>query len=297
MKSIVDLADEALIIIEESKKDDDVDANKDGKKDVDEISGADLLKRKTLLVLKKMNPEKIDKAIGSIYKVYVFFYLRLPLLAIDSTAHSTSDFFGLTYIRILHADGSLWLRFFPSNLHARSPWHSRSPSSSKSRVSSGDWRLHCVSTVDEPNQLRSHPLLYCSTGDRFITPVLKKITPDEYARWAPVVMSWIAKAIAMSIAWQVQTVISAFTSALKGGLMMALATYQFCIYRKINPFGLIPPDHSKSVVDEGLSYVFAALGFYTQFRSGFSLPTPFNLLLWPFQAAEVWIRWTITNKA
>jgi hypothetical protein len=73
MKSIVDLADEALIIIEESKKDDDVDANKDGKKDVDEISGADLLKRKTLLVLKKMNPEKIDKAIGSIYKVYVFF--------------------------------------------------------------------------------------------------------------------------------------------------------------------------------------------------------------------------------
>ena len=50
-----------------------MDANKDGKKDVDEISGADLLKRKTLLVLKKMNPEKIDKAIGSIYKVYVFF--------------------------------------------------------------------------------------------------------------------------------------------------------------------------------------------------------------------------------
>jgi hypothetical protein len=79
MKSIVDLADEALIIIEESKKDDDVDANKDGKKDVDEISGADLLKRKTLLVLKKMNPEKIDKAIGSIYKVYVFSDLRLPL--------------------------------------------------------------------------------------------------------------------------------------------------------------------------------------------------------------------------
>jgi hypothetical protein len=72
MKSIVDLADETLVIIEESKKDDDVDADKDGKKDVDGISGADLLKRKTLLVLKKMNPEKIDKAIGSSYKVYVF---------------------------------------------------------------------------------------------------------------------------------------------------------------------------------------------------------------------------------
>ena len=71
MTAIEDLADEALLILEEVKKDDDVDADKDGKKDVDEISGSQLLKRKTLLVLKKMNPEKIDKAISSIYKVYV----------------------------------------------------------------------------------------------------------------------------------------------------------------------------------------------------------------------------------
>lgn len=71
MNAITDLADEALVILEEVKKDDDADDDKDGKKDVDEISGSELLKRKTLLVLKKMNPEKIDKAIGSIYKVYV----------------------------------------------------------------------------------------------------------------------------------------------------------------------------------------------------------------------------------
>lgn len=71
MDAIVDLADEALIIIEETKKDDDVDADKDGKKDVKQISGSELLKRKTLLVLKKMNPEKIDKAVSSIYKVWL----------------------------------------------------------------------------------------------------------------------------------------------------------------------------------------------------------------------------------
>lgn len=71
MNAIVELADEALVILEEVKKDDDVDADKDGKKDVEQISGSELLKRKTLLVLKKMNPEKIDKAISSIYKVYV----------------------------------------------------------------------------------------------------------------------------------------------------------------------------------------------------------------------------------
>ena len=59
MAAIKDLSDEAMIIINESKKDDDVDADKDGKKDVEQISGKEYLQRKTLLVLKKMNPEKV----------------------------------------------------------------------------------------------------------------------------------------------------------------------------------------------------------------------------------------------
>eukprot|EP00977_Amphora_coffeiformis_P011073 scaffold2655_cov179-Amphora_coffeaeformis.AAC.6 len=101
----------------------------------------------------------------------------------------------------------------------------------------------------------------------------------------------------MSIAWSIQSVISGFTSALKGGLMMAQAFYQFCVYRNIDLFGLIPPDNTKSVVDEALSYVFAGLGFYVQFKSGFTLPAPLNLLLWPLQLAEQYIRWTITKKA
>lgn len=71
MNAITELADEALIILEEVKKDDDRDDDKDGKKDVDQLSGSELMKRKTLLVLKKMNPEKIDKAIASIYKVWL----------------------------------------------------------------------------------------------------------------------------------------------------------------------------------------------------------------------------------
>ena len=101
----------------------------------------------------------------------------------------------------------------------------------------------------------------------------------------------------MSIAWYIQSVIAGVTSALKGGLMMARAAYMFCTYRNINLFGLIPPDNSKSVVDEVLSYIFAALGFYVQFRSGFTLPTPLNLLLWPLQVGEYYIRWTITKKS
>ncbi len=75
--------------------------------------------------------------------------------------------------------------------------------------------------------------------------------------------------------------------------MMARAFYQFCIYREMKLFGLIADDHTKSVVDEVLSYIFAAMGFYVQFRAGFKLPFPFNLLLWPFQLAENYIRWSI----
>jgi hypothetical protein len=99
----------------------------------------------------------------------------------------------------------------------------------------------------------------------------------------------------MSIAWYIQTIVSATASALTGGLMMARATYQALVHRNIRLFGLIPEDHSKTAVDEVLSYLFAGLGFYTQFRLGFQLPTPFNILLFPFEFAEYYIRWSITK--
>lgn len=71
MEALSDLADEALIIIEESKKDDNQDANRDGKKDVDSLSGTQLLTRKTKLVLSKMHPKKVDAALSSLYTVWL----------------------------------------------------------------------------------------------------------------------------------------------------------------------------------------------------------------------------------
>ena len=77
--------------------------------------------------------------------------------------------------------------------------------------------------------------------------------------------------------------------------MMAQATYHFCLHRNIKLFGLVKESAADTVLDEGLSYVFAGLGFYAQFKSGFKLPAPMNLLLWPFELAEYYIRWTITK--
>lgn len=54
-----DLGDEAIKIIEASKKDDEVDEDKDGKKDVEQIDSKALLLRKAHLVATKMNPEKV----------------------------------------------------------------------------------------------------------------------------------------------------------------------------------------------------------------------------------------------
>jgi hypothetical protein len=47
--------------------------------------------------------------------------------------------------------------------------------------------------------------------------------------------------------------------------------------------------------DEVLSYGLAALGFYFQFSLNFDVPFPFNLLLWPLEFVEYYLRWSITK--
>jgi hypothetical protein len=71
VEALRDLGDEAMNIIEANKKDDKVDENEDGISDVDQISAKDLLLRKANLVVTKMNPAKIDKALSSIYTVWL----------------------------------------------------------------------------------------------------------------------------------------------------------------------------------------------------------------------------------
>ena len=57
-----------MVIIEESKKDDKVDADGDGTPDTEQIGNREFVKRKTKLVLAKINPERVNDAIASIYK-------------------------------------------------------------------------------------------------------------------------------------------------------------------------------------------------------------------------------------
>ncbi|KAL7465309.1 hypothetical protein ACHAXS_005637 [Conticribra weissflogii] len=70
-KALKDISQEALVIVEESKKDDAADEDNDGVSDVKQISGKALVKRKLKLVLTKMDPNKVNAAIQSIYKVWM----------------------------------------------------------------------------------------------------------------------------------------------------------------------------------------------------------------------------------
>jgi hypothetical protein len=99
----------------------------------------------------------------------------------------------------------------------------------------------------------------------------------------------------MSMAWSIQSVISATASALDGGLIMARALYAFCVAHRLKLAGLIPDRHEDTYADELFSYLFAFLGFYYQFRMGFDIPLPLSLVLWPFNLAEYYIRWSITK--
>eukprot|EP00529_Nitzschia_sp_RCC80_P028885 CAMPEP_0113494074 /NCGR_PEP_ID=MMETSP0014_2-20120614/28921_1 /TAXON_ID=2857 /ORGANISM="Nitzschia sp." /LENGTH=335 /DNA_ID=CAMNT_0000387959 /DNA_START=183 /DNA_END=1190 /DNA_ORIENTATION=- /assembly_acc=CAM_ASM_000159 len=230
--AVKDLASEAAVIVEESKKDDKVDDNKDGIADVDQLSDKEYVKRKTLLVLQKMNPNKVDKAIQSIYTVWlsVMAVLCIQFARTIQMAKSISEF------------------------------------------------------VAQPVQ-------------RFVAPVIKAATPDQYDKWVPVILGWITQAIGMSMAWTIASIQIAFASSMNGGLMLARSSYKALLKRNIRLGGLIVDNHEDTSIDEYASYVFAALGLLFQLSNGLSAPFPLNFILWPFQMAEWFVRASVMSAS
>jgi hypothetical protein len=137
----------------------------------------------------------------------------------------------------------------------------------------------------------------------------------NYHKWIPIVIGWVCKATAMSLAWRIQRVLTAYTSAIAGGLMCSRAVFRMIRKRGIRFFGLLPqqntsqskPDTTGSTdttmhdthLDEFLGYMIALCGLYSQIGHGFGfeIPFPLNLVTWPFDLAERWIQWQITKKS
>lgn len=132
-------------------------------------------------------------------------------------------------------------------------------------------------------------------AEKYVTPHIQHAVPKEYQKWVPVIISWITKSVGMSVAWTLQTIISAVTSAIEGGLMMSRSLLKICIEKGMDFDGMIPKDFRKTRLDETIAYAFAAIGFIFQTYHWFDMPFPFNILFFPFEIAEFYIRWTVTD--
>mmetsp|Transcript_48677 Transcript_48677/g.136934 ORF Transcript_48677/g.136934 Transcript_48677/m.136934 type:complete len:399 (+) Transcript_48677:851-2047(+) len=123
-------------------------------------------------------------------------------------------------------------------------------------------------------------------------PVLVYAMRDhkDYHKWIPTIISYICKSIAISIAWYVQRIISAFHSAIRGGLMCSRG-----VLAELNKRGIIEFDEDESYIDEVIGWTLAALGFYFQFTQNFTVPFPLNFVLLPFSMVESYIIWTISD--
>jgi hypothetical protein len=133
---------------------------------------------------------------------------------------------------------------------------------------------------------------------RFIlNPPIYFCVPPEYHQWVPILSGWVCKAAAMSVAWRIQRVLSASTSAIAGGLMFARATMRMLSKRGIRIFGVIREKERETPIDEVFGYLVAGLGLYSQIGRGFDFKIPFPLCLvtWPFDWLEKWIQWQITK--
>ena len=124
---------------------------------------------------------------------------------------------------------------------------------------------------------------------------LARVSPSDTdtsprAQWVPLIIDYIVKSIAISIAWSIQKVISAFHSAMRGGHLAGA-----CLINVLNKKGFIKFNDADSYIDEALGYVLAACGLMFQLRSGFRLPFPLNLLFLPISILEWIIVWLVNS--
>jgi len=125
---------------------------------------------------------------------------------------------------------------------------------------------------------------------RKLEPAIESVIPEEYQKWVPVVTRWTCKAIAISLAWWIQRIISAVHSAIRGGMIFGEYLVDF-----LHEKGFLVAEHRDTYMDEAIGWSIAALGFMTQLAMGFQLPFLFNLVLWPVQLLEASIVWTVSS--
>lgn len=126
---------------------------------------------------------------------------------------------------------------------------------------------------------------------KYLLPAFEKALPVEYRKWAQPVMSYSIKSVAISIAWTVQRVLSAFHSAIRGGLLFSRNILYY-----LDAMDIVKINHEETYLDEAIGYGVAILGLWFQLGLGFSLPFILQIFLWPFTFAEWFLIWTVSSS-
>lgn len=97
-----------------------------------------------------------------------------------------------------------------------------------------------------------------SPTEKYLTPILQRLIPKDYHKWINPLINYGCKTIAISIAWFITRIISAFHSAVRGGQMLARGSMHYLAF-----IGYFPQvDFDKTYVDEVIGAGLAFLGFY-----------------------------------
>jgi len=121
---------------------------------------------------------------------------------------------------------------------------------------------------------------------KFGHPILCAVVPVDYQRWIDVIIMYICKSIGVSIAWNLQRIISSVHSAMRGAQMFTEAFAEFTA-----AFGYMAL--SRGYWDEAFAVVCALGGFYLQINSWFSLPWILWFPLLPLVILEKVLMYTV----
>lgn len=120
-----------------------------------------------------------------------------------------------------------------------------------------------------------------------ILPIIKKYIPKDLEKWTDNIAIFGFKIIAIFLAWTFRKVISSYHSAIRGGFMVGENLITYLIQMKF-----IDPSVKESNIVQIFSYSLALAGIFFQLSIRYSLPYPFNIILFPlivFENLLVWI--------
>jgi len=124
----------------------------------------------------------------------------------------------------------------------------------------------------------------------FLVPTLGQVVPNDYKKWISPCIEFVCKCIAISIAWFIQRIISSVQSAIRGGLMFSRNILRFAKKQ-----GYMPNYDEDDYIDEILGWFVALCGIYFQIMSGFGLPFPMNVFLFPVSIMEGYLQWVVSE--